>query len=52
MSEISQQALLSAAEAVMAQAEEANGEYGIPVSPDVADFLGVSAAEDITGHED
>lgn len=32
--------LLAAAEAVLKQAEEAQGEYGIPVDPDVAEFMG------------
>ena len=30
----------SAAEEVLRQAEEAEGEYGIPVDPEVADFMG------------
>lgn len=32
--------LLAAAEAVMRQAEEAQGEYGIPIDPEVADYMG------------
>ncbi|MDR2503333.1 MAG: hypothetical protein LBD82_02970 [Deltaproteobacteria bacterium] len=32
--------LEAAAAAVLRQAEEADGAYGIPVDPDVADFMG------------
>ena len=31
---------IAAAEAVMRQAEEAQGEYGIPVDPEVAEYMG------------
>jgi hypothetical protein len=41
----------AAAAAVFAQAEEAEGEYGIPVDPDLADFMG-AFREDALAPED
>jgi hypothetical protein len=40
MNELERDYLKAAADMVMAQAEEAEGEYGIPVDPEIADYLG------------
>lgn len=37
--------LIAAAEAVIRQTEEAQGLFGIPVDPDVADYMGAFAEE-------
>lgn len=38
----------AAAEAVMRQAEEAQGAYGIPVDPEVAEYMGAFAEDAIS----
>ncbi|MDR2893684.1 MAG: hypothetical protein LBV80_11515 [Deltaproteobacteria bacterium] len=48
-----EQSLRAAAEAVLRQADEAAGEYGVPVEPaEAADYMGITEFDDITGHED
>ena len=47
-----EKALLAAAEKVMAQADAAQGKYGVPVDPEVAEFMGIGPCDDISGHED
>ena len=53
LTELEEQARLkAAADKVTELAIEANAEYGIPVDPDVAEFMGICDADSIEGHED
>jgi hypothetical protein len=40
MNQLESDGVRAAADVIMRQSEEAAGEYGIPVDPDVADFMG------------
>lgn len=44
--------LASAADKVLEQAIEADGQYGIAVDPDVAEYMGISIYDSIEGHEE
>lgn len=37
---------------VLEQAEEAAGEYAIPVDPDLADFMCLTDCDSVYGHEE